>query len=635
MKDKILLVLMCVLMVVSACDSDNNANVDIVFSPEKLMVADYDSIVKLFVATQPKIKTKYVVEELPEWLNVTPKKGFINGNVIELDIKPQADSLKQGLYKGLIKIKFNNLKVVELEVNLSVKQSPRLSVNTNELHFSAAESEKELILENIGHGFLYWSSSNLPDFLSMYPVQGFLPSGMKANVKVTVKKHLLEPQVISTRLVFNTSNSQLFSIPVNVVVPAIFALETKTKSVIFDYFEQYKYIYLKNLGNQTINWSSKHENYFNLKPNSGTLLKGDSVKIAVDLNRKDLQSGNYNSDIVFSAQDKNISISSTVKHFAESKMHLSINVIDAEFCKKTNKIITISTNPNVLSIIDPITNTVESIALNLKPNCLAVNSTNSKAVVGHYGKVSIIDLTSKKLVKEYDVLCDVFDILLTTSDWVYACPGYYSHANRRLYCLNLNSGIIMLSTSFGMNVSYTINAKLDPTESFIYGVSYGVFPSNMHKLDIRNGVAEGLYSSPYHGEYEMSDDLWMPEDGNKIFTKGKSVFEMTQIKATDMNFISKIQNSYNINYLSHSSVNNKVYLVNNINNVVFSYKYSDLSPSENYTLENFLIRSSDTSATLYNAIAKYVFVNAAGTKLYAITNIVNSSIWAIQTINLN
>jgi hypothetical protein len=483
---------------------------------------------------------------------------------------------------------------------------------------------------------LTWSIGTSPEWIMISNNFGYLYADETTSIKIKALKQKLLPSTYSTSLIITTNNKQKITIPVTVQVPAIKSIETSKKNIVFDYFQNTYNVVLRNTGNTDFSWTSVYENYYTLSPSNGTLSKGDSTTIQISLKREILQTATYTSDIIFNAGNTTCTLSSSVKNFRETKKILPMKIIDAEFCRESNKIIAVSSNPHKLSIIDPVTNIIESIDLNMAPVCVAVNKANTKAVVAHNGRMSLIDLRTKSLVEEYILYCEPLDIMLSSSDWAYICPGYNGEAARQIHCLDLSTGKTTFSTQGVNYFSNMIYAKMDPTEKFIYGVSFNSFPSNLHKFDISNYVADYMYSSPYHGDYEMSNNLWISEDGDKILTKGKSVFQTGNNKNNDMLYIGALQNtaSYYINYMVHSKIKNRVYAVTFTGNTAMEYDYSSLTVTNQYPLEDFIIQTTPTSGTVYNANGKYIFINSSGTDLYILTKPTNTEVWALQSFKL-
>ena len=75
---------------------------------------------------------------------------------------------------------------------------------------------------------------------------------------------------------------------------------------------------------------------------------------------------------------------------------------------------------------------------------------------------------------------------------------------------------------------------LHPSGDYIYGADQGIFPSDIEKYDIRSGNLIYLYDSPYHGDYAMGGNLWISEDGLRIFTALGNVFRSSVNQDTDM-----------------------------------------------------------------------------------------------------
>ena len=56
----------------------------------------------------------------------------------------------------------------------------------------------------------------------------------------------------------------------------------------------------------------------------------------------------------------------------------------------------------------------------------------------------------------------------------------------------------------------------------------------MKRFDITRGQATFLYDFPYLGEYETCGNLWISEDGFRIFTGCGHVFRSSESEPEDM-----------------------------------------------------------------------------------------------------
>src|SRR5690606_17404486 len=111
----------------------------------------------------------------------------------------------------------------------------------------------------------------------------------------------------------------------------------------------------------------------------------------------------------------------------------------------------------------------------------------------------------------------VFDMVFGNNGWAYAVPLDGTHV--KVHCINLSDESYVEHS--GYSIPNESKIKLHSSGNSIYLADNGVSPSDMDKLDITNDTAIYLYDSPYHGDYPINGDLWLSEDGKRIFTKGK------------------------------------------------------------------------------------------------------------------
>lgn len=287
MKSKfiILMILFLGILVFTNCKKDEESplvDVHLNTSPDTLIIIDSDTLKELFLSTQPQGKVEYTISQKPEWLSIEPVKGTIDGNLLTLKIKPLKEGLNEGIYKGKISIISNIAGTSNIIVQMSVNGHPKIRTNVSEISFPADVSESNLIIENTGTGMLQWSISNTTKWLILSDTSGYLEKGEKSSVKVKCNRTNLDVSNYTTSLTFiSNSETTIQPIPVSMAVPKIFALQLSKKSLLFDYFADENYIYIKNTGNSSFTWSSVYDNYYTLAPNNGTLNRNDSVKIKI------------------------------------------------------------------------------------------------------------------------------------------------------------------------------------------------------------------------------------------------------------------------------------------------------------------------------------------------------------------
>lgn len=326
------------------------------------------------------------------------------------------------------------------------------------------------------------------------------------------------------------------------------------------------------------------------------------------------------------------SSAATVTITAYRAVHaLSFRVIDAEYSKSLDKIIMVASQPtNQLHIYDPVAKTDTAVDLNLVPTSVSVSPDGMYAAVGHNAWISYVNLSTGALLKTIATTADVIDVVLAGNGYAYAFPRIDQWETIR--AINLATGAETLST--GYSIYAGTRAKLHPGGTSIYGANNGLSPSDIEKYGITGGTATYLYDSPYHGDYAMCGDLWMSEDGMRIFTKCGNVFRASANRyssgttAEDMTYNGALQNLSSVLHLTHSSAAGLVAAVpaNTWNNSAADrelqrFNYDFLTFNSKVTLPHFV--ASPTSA--FPGRGRFVFYNSAGTAHFVVLQADSSS----------
>ena len=322
--------------------------------------------------------------------------------------------------------------------------------------------------------------------------------------------------------------------------------------------------------------------------------------------------------------------------------------MDAEYSRKKEMMVYVANNPMKLYFFYTKTNVIESIDLDFLPTCISLSPDQDYAVVGHDAHISYIDLNSKSIIRTYTVSCNVFDIVFGDNNWAYAFPKSYSWNDIRCINLNIPNDNEILHT--GYSIWGNTKAKLLPTGWFIYGANNGCDPTDIEKYSIKNGTAEYLYDSPYHGEYPMDGDLWFSEDGSRIFTRGRTVITTSQNQSQDMLYSGTIvipDAGYNysfIQWLDHSSIATNLYIIAgeqhwdyNIYPFIYIYNASNLVFRSKIALEKYYVGNNQSGMKEYDAIPYFVFSNSNGDEAVVVTKANGSGLeyeWAIEKIKI-
>jgi chitinase len=231
---------------------------------------------------------------------------------------------------------------------------------------------------------------------------------------------------------------------------------------------------------------------------------------------------------------------------------LGHSVVDAEYSRPLERVVTVGTTPNRLYVSDPVAGTESSVALPLAPTSVSVSPDGLYAAVGHNGQVSYVRLSPPTVEKVIGTTADVFDVVLAGNDWIYAFPRIDQWEEIR--CLRISTGTETLST--GYSIYAETKAKLHPAGAAIYGADTSGSPLDIEKYDVSTGTAKYLYDSPYHGDYAMCGDLWMSEDGLRIFTACGNTFHANTTQGTtagsDMTYAGALESTSRVQWVDHS-----------------------------------------------------------------------------------
>jgi|GEM_PF-1069306 len=647
----VILILSATLLFTSCGDENNitnNPSLDskIIISPDEIMIND-DEEGSLFISIHPANEFEWKVSAKPDWIEISPSSGKIKSEITELKLKAITTGLSEGNHIGEIEIITNGAGKAEVMVGVSVDANPKAEVNPTELVYSVNDVEKTITITNTGTGYLNWEIQSLPTWINLNIQSGYLSESESITLMAKSIRKGLSVGIHQGQAVF-VSNSKEENINIdftlNVEPTAIMTLSKD--SIIYGYFEDSKSFYIKNEGNTSFDWSweDNSNSFLSVNPNSGSIPVGDSVKVNMLLDRSTLKSQDYKLDVLIkNNQGHSLELPVKVHHYEESKWQIKGRVIDAEYDKNNDIIVVVSESPNEIRVFNPENQSVETLALNIPPTCVSVSMNGKFAAVGHNGSFSYINLTTMSMVKNYGVTADAFDIVLAPNDWVYVFPRRDQW--ERIRCINLTTGVETEHT--GGSIYHQTKAKLHPSGDYIYGANNGLSPSDIEKYEIKEGTAKMLYDSPYHGDFAFSGDLWLSEDGNRIFARSKNVFNSSENKTNDMTYNGALVGDGIVKTLDFSSRAEKICAIfttgsswNGVpSDLIRVYETEYLGFQGTIELPGFLIPDGTGGGKFYKSQGYYGFFNSTGTKFNVIVKVEEGSgtqnEWAIVTVDID
>ena len=298
---------------------------------------------------------------------------------------------------------------------------------------------------------------------------------------------------------------------------------------------------------------------------------------------------------------------------------LNGRVVDAEYITPLDKIAMISSSPDQLHIYDPIDKESTSVDLPLAPTCVSVSPDGLYAVVGHDYLISYINLTTAVLEKSIDISTSVYDIVLAGNGYAYVFPN--GNGWTKISSINIITEIETQNPNRTF-ISERTTAKLHPNGEAIYGISGVIRSPKLEKYSIINGTTEA--AGDYSSEYGLGRDLWISEDGLRIFTSSGNIYLSPNDTDNELIYYGSLNEQYSFKHMSNSTLVNKVIAIPQSDaegdTQIKIYAYDSLVFEKSIDLPYFFVGNS-----AYPGYGKFVFISGDGSKLFVVIQADESS----------
>ncbi|MEK7316707.1 MAG: hypothetical protein AAB011_11025 [Candidatus Eisenbacteria bacterium] len=399
-----------------------------------------------------------------------------------------------------------------------------------------------------------------------------------------------------------------------------------------------------NSGSKPLTWTaSPGAGYLTLAPSSGSLRPGDASRVTVTANRSGLATGSFTTSITIQSDaGQSAQIAVRLDNYANANWVLDHEVVDAEFSRATNRIVTVSASPPGLHVLDPVARLSWSVPLSLDPACVSVRPDGHFAAVGHAGAVSYVDLTTFAVVRLYTISADALDIVLASNGWVYIFPDGPDYILSIVHSLNLSSGLE--TPQSGNQIRAGLVGRLHPSGDYIYATDNGVDPPDVRKFTIQGGGAGNLYDSPYHGEYQFGRDLWISDDGTRIFMAIGSVLAVSEVMNSDMVHVAEMDGFLWARWIEQSAAAGRVLCVPGEDTFtpapseIVSFGWPGLEFRGTVALEPTLLDDGTPDGIMADSKGRFVFIDAPGTSAFAIVHAAppaGPARWAIARLGVS
>ncbi|MDR0724889.1 MAG: hypothetical protein LBF59_02630, partial [Prevotellaceae bacterium] len=481
---------------------------------------------------------KFSIPDVPHWLNISSTTGqFVNGTAYITCSASVCDEFAEvGVYSVTLIIDIEGVGKYVFPLYYITEGTPDISATeTLELDILNFDYGKSLNVANKGEGILVWNIIDFPEWITVNPYSssGILFPYETTSVNITYNEDFISLEDISldkikdkyTGKIIIASNDKKKPQTVTDVILNIGSPSARyyTDMIDFERTETVLSFYTENFGDGILIWQIEdYPEWITLSQTHGFLTSYGNIEIRVTCDRSKLPAGASSGEITIRTNDPQNPVHRiTVKcrngnGNSDNVFPINGTVTDAQFDKNADILYLATSQPNRLLAYDVKTkSTAYETDLPNAPTCFSISFDRGKIVVGHEGKISVIDMTSQKVEKVMEVENIVYDVEWGADNWCCYTPGTtVDHCN--LKWINTVSGELDES---GNSYLYggSIIRKI-PGQDYIIASQLYLSPSGITVFDSQTRE----YVNYFH---KSIDNFWLSADGTYLFDSYNNVYK--------------------------------------------------------------------------------------------------------------
>ncbi|MBC8551242.1 MAG: DNRLRE domain-containing protein [Candidatus Marinimicrobia bacterium] len=231
-----------------------------------------------------------------EWLEVSPINGETSADTDQITISVDRSGLELGDYLGTIEITSNG-GADTLIVQMTVAETPILSISPSVLAFGSDQSEKAVYITNIGTGTLTWNISYDIGWISIGSNSGTTTADETDSVLVYINRTGLDPGDYSGTVTVETLNGMEEEISVTMTVALMPILSVTPLELNFGGLTEQMTFSITNTGTGTLSWNTTaSETWISAFPQEGTTTN-ETDEVYVNVERSWLSPGEYSGTV--------------------------------------------------------------------------------------------------------------------------------------------------------------------------------------------------------------------------------------------------------------------------------------------------------------------------------------------------
>jgi hypothetical protein len=589
----------------------------------------------------------FSIVDAPEWLEISTVTGQFTDGIAYVKCKANTygEFSEPGIYNSILTIDVEGKGKKGVPVAYVNEGNPEIGYDEN-LKFSYNSYyggyEQPLYIRNKGNGILIWDIVEYPKWVTVqyndeYMTNNILvPYSENSNVIISLNTELSVTGNNHGELVIasNDKNNKLVKINIDFDSGYPF-LECNPDVIYLGNRNDNNVLYLYNRGDGILVWKIENcPEWLTPSYSSGHLDSYNSEYITFSYNENNLPTDSNSTVINIHTNNINqpvypITVMWSVPDYDNVKA-IDGRITDAWLDKSTDILYLTTSMPNKLIAYDVGQRKIDrELALSKAPNCFSVSGDGHKAIIGHGGLISYVDMDNFTVTKTIEVDNIVWDIELANND-LCCYTEKESSGWSYLFWVNLSTNEKSKSLT---DLYYGSILKRIPNQDYIIvseiNLSSGVSVFDANTKELLNDI------------FVSFDYFWFTGDGNYLFDSYSNVYRTSNLPTqSEISAIGQLEREeyyyYYPLWIEHSAATNSVWGVAQNSTTIKQFEDTDYMLVKSYYYDDFYVTGSNGKTVEKQVEARYLFVNSSGTELIVIkTATDDSNIWAIEFIAVN
>lgn len=594
----------------------------------------------------------FVIKSKPDWMVIDNASGnFVNG-IATIHMKANAEPRysETGIYIDQMIISSEN-KEIAVPLYYISEGSPEVQTSqTLEINYNNYTNQMQIT--NLGDGILLWDIVSIPNWFSVNMNQFnftslLLGKDATATVPFTFNAEAAVQSDLNGTIVLKTNDEKnpivKIAVSANLGTPVLRVFD---EQINFGGSETTNTLNLYNHGEGILIWNFEQlPEWLTVSSANGLILPySSSSEITFTCDRSMLKPGLNSASIYLKSNDANnssvaINVKVRIPGISENVRTLDGNIVDATIDKSTNTLYSITGQPNKLVAYDIIDRKiVHEIALSKAPTCMAINEDFTKAMIGHGGMISVLNLNNFSIIETYETDHTIYDAEWAKDDWF--CYTKANNTTSNLSWINTSNDETYETATDSWRLG-TADLKKIPGQPYIIGARKNVSPSGIFVFDIETKTLKSY-------EHETIGNMWFFNGGELAVSGYSYIMRTSSITSPSGNSMGKTPTIGELKYgdyrypawwVDFSPIKHSIWAIFSyhsnsyfppVNATIYEFEDNDYTLVKTYTFDNMFQPNTETAA--YEVEARYVFSNKPETELTVLRKGKDNNNWSIEFI---